>query len=230
MKQFAEIKSEWMYLSHFIHPHAPAYGGNQAFFDEPDKQLENRDSCNTRRWRMSNHVGTHIDAPRHFSRNGAPIDHYAADFWLFSQVAIIVLDRIEPGRILNANDLDFSRVLADVELLLIKTGFGEWRQKMEYWQNNPGLHPEIAPKLRQNYPELRVIGFDLISLSSFANRSLGRDAHRSFLDDPKPILLLEDMDLSEIDRGSQIKQVVISPIRVKDADAAPCTVLAEVKR
>ena len=215
-------------MSHLLHPHAPAYGGSQAFFDEPDKQMERGDSCNTRLWRMSNHMGTHIDFPRHFVCDGDTLDSYPAWFWVYSRIAVIVMDQVEPDQILTAQDIDFSGVPSDMEFLIIKTGFGGFRDDPEYWQRNPGLHPELAPRLRRNFPELRVIGFDLISLSSFAHRELGRQAHKSFLDHSKPVLLLEDMDLTGIDRNSHVQQMVIAPIRVKDADAAPCTVLAEI--
>jgi len=40
-------------------------------------------------------------------------------------------------------------------------------------------------------------GFDSISVSSFQNRMVGREAHRAFLDPKAPILLLEDIDLRE---------------------------------
>jgi len=222
------MNSKWIYLSHIIHPKAPAYGGSQAFFDEPDKQMDKGDSCNTRLWRMSNHIGTHIDFPRHFSIDGGTVEEYPAGFWVFDKVVIIATDQVEPGQILNAKDLDLSTVSPGIEFLIIKTGFGEFRDNLVYWQNNPGLHPELAPQLREQCPGLRAIGFDLISLSSFAHRDLGRKAHIAFLDHSSPLLLLEDMDLRKINRMSIVQRVIIAPIRVKDADAAPCTVLAEV--
>lgn len=224
------MNSKWIYLSYLIHPEAPAYGGSQAFFDEPDKQMGKGDSCNTRLWRMSNHMGTHIDFPRHFVSDGDTLNVYPAQFWVFTRTAVVVMDKVEPGQILTAKDLYLSAVPTDVELLLIKTGFGDFRDNPKYWQSNPGLHPELAPRLRQDFPGLRVIGFDLISLSSFAHRELGRQAHKAFLDHPRPLLLLEDMDLTGIDRNSLFQQAVIAPIRVKDTDAAPCTVLAEAMK
>jgi len=222
------MNRKWIYLSYLIHPEAPAYGGNQAFFDEADKQMEKGDSGNTRLWRMSNHMGTHIDFPRHFARDGDTLGSYPAWFWVYNRIALIVMDQVKSGQILSAKDLDFSAVPTDVELLVIKTGFGDFRDDPKYWQSNPGLHPDVAQSLRRNFRQLRVIGFDLISLSSFANRAIGRQAHKAFLDHSNPILLLEDMDLTGIDENSMVQQVVIAPIRVKDSDAAPCTVLAEV--
>ena len=192
--------------------------------------MDKGDSCNTRLWRMSNHIGTHIDCPRHFSREGDTLDAYPASFWLFSRTAVIDMIQVESGQILTVKDLDLSRVPSDVELLLIKTGFCDLRDTAVYWQSNPGFHPELAPTLRRYFPKLRVIGFDSISLTSFTHRSIGREAHKSFLDHSRPILIMEDMDLAEIDNNSLVWQVMIAPIRVKDADAAPCTVLAEVMK
>jgi arylformamidase len=222
------MNRKWIYLSYLIHPEAPAYGGNQAFFDEADKQMDKGDSCNTRLWRMSNHMGTHIDFPRHFVCSGDTLDVFPAGFWVFKKIAVVFMRNVEPGQIISARDIDFSGISSDVEFLIIKTGFCDLRDDPLYWQNNPGLHTEFASELHKDFSGIRVVGFDLISLSSFVHRELGRQAHKAFLDHSNPILLLEDMDLTGINENSMVKQVVIAPIRVKDADAAPCTVLAEV--
>ncbi len=223
------MNSNWMYLSYLLKPDAPAYGGTQAFFDEPDKEIVKGDSCNTRLWRMSNHMGTHIDFPRHFSTDGNVLDVYPADFWISFKIAVIILKEVQPGQILTVDDLELSRITSDTEFLLIKTGFCNLREKEVYWQKNPGLHPNLAQSLRKNLPGLKIIGFDFISVSSFSHRQLGREAHKSFLDDPNPILLLEDLDLKGIDINVKIMKMIIAPIRVKKSDAAPCTVFAEVE-
>lgn len=220
--------AKWIFLSYLIHESAPTYGGSRAFFDNPDKQMAKGDSCNTRIWRMSNHVGTHIDLPRHFVEDGDALDLYPAEFWVFRKVEVVILDHVAPGQILTPNDLEHYAVPQDVEMLMLRTGFCELRNDPVYWQNNPGLHPELASKLRLDFPLLRVIGFDFISLSSFANRQLGREAHKSFLNDSRPLLPIEDMDLSEIGQNMIPQQVIVAPIRVKNADAAPCMILAEV--
>jgi len=222
------MNTKWKYLSYPLHPNAPAYGGNQAFFDEPDKQMSKGDSCNTRQWRMSNHMGTHIDFPKHFSNNGSVCDDYSADFWVFSSCAVLDIAAVNPGQIITVDYLELARLPDNIELLLLKTGFCNLRDNPVYFQKNPGLHPLIADSLRDKLPNLRVIGFDLISVSSYAYRELGRKAHRAFLDNDKPILLIEDMDLTTINGNTSIQQVIITPLRVKRADAAPCTVLVEV--
>lgn len=60
----------------------------------------------------------------------------------------------------------------------------------------------------------------------------GKEAHlNAFKNDDKlgePLLLIEDMKLSEI-RNGDLKCVIVIPWQIKGIDSAPCTVLAEIK-
>jgi len=70
---------------------------------------------------------------------------------------------------------------------------------------------------------------DFISLTSWKNKQEGKNAHLEFLcpDKGVPILIIEDMKLSEINQ--QINFVVILPLIVYEADGSPVTVLASIK-
>jgi len=74
--------------------------------------------------------------------------------------------------------------------------------------------------------QLKEVGIDWISISSYQNRLVGRNAHRAFLD-PKgrnsPIAIIEDMDLSG--NLSKLKQLFVFPLRLKSLDSAPCTAI-----
>ncbi len=222
------MTTHWCYLSWPLYPAAPAYGGSQGFFDEPDKQMANGDSCNTRQWHMSNHMGTHIDFPRHFSEDGKTCDDYTAEFWIFENCAVLDLISVNPGHIITFDNVNLEIIPSNITLLMLKTGFCNQRNQPLYFEKNPGLHPGLAHILRERFDRLRVIGFDFISASSYAHRETGRLAHRAFLDHDRPILLLEDMDLRHVTGSTMIKKVVIAPLRVKEADAGPCTVMGEV--
>ena len=106
-------------------------------------------------------------------------------------------------------------------MLLIKTGFEKYRAEEIYWQNSPGLHPKLAYWLKEKSPSLKAIGIDFISISNLNNRALGRQAHIAFLS--KNILLIEDMKLSCV--NSNLKTVIVLPLRVEGADGAPCTAI-----
>lgn len=221
-----EMVGRWIYLSHLLLPSTPAYRGSQSFFDDPDKQMDRGDSCNTRNWRLSNHAGTHIDFPRHFAVAGSVLEAYDAEFWVMGQVQVVTLPEVAAGEIITPDAL--TGLDREAQLLLIKTGFGQWRGETAYWQASPGFHPELAEHIRSRMPQVRMVGMDVISLSSFAHRDLGREAHRAFLDHPRPLLLLEDLDLSAVRGDARFDQVVVAPLRVGGADGAPCTVMGRI--
>lgn len=217
-----------IFLSYPLDQNTPAYGGGEGARIISTKSIAHNDSCNTSNWSFSNHLSTHLDFPRHFVENGKTMDDYDPEFFFFNRVGSIVLSGIGSGEILTWQHLKKTSISKDIEILLIKTGFCEKRSSSIYWKCNPGFHPDLANELRDAFPFLRVLGFDSISLSSFSNRELGREAHKSFLDHTRPILLLEDMNLIEISEATNFGRVVVAPWVVREADAVPCTVMADV--
>lgn len=220
--------TSWIYLSYTINQKTPLYGGQKTIKIKKDKRIENGDSCNSMKWAMSNHTGTHIDFPRHFSKNGGTIDDYQADFWVIENIGLIEIRNVKPAQILCPDDFNISSISKNTQLLLVKTGFSELRNDNIYWEKNPGIHPDVADFLRDQLPALKIVGFDTISISSYANRNLGRISHKAFLDNPNPILLLEDMSLGKVNKKLKLKRVFVQPLRISGADASPCTVIAEV--
>jgi len=220
--------SKWIYLSYPLSPKTPAYGGGDSLKIQHEKSIEKRDSCNTSYWSLSNHLGTHIDFPSHFVRTGKTSSDYQPEFWIFHSPFILDISTVEPDHIIEPESLNVDAVPDNIDMLIIKTGFCRMRDKEDYWRRNPGFAPDLAPLLRERFPHLRTLGFDLISLSSFAHRKIGQEAHKAFLDHSRPILLLEDMDLFIIDNNMKLKQVIVSPVRVEGSDGAPCTVFANI--
>lgn len=222
------IKHVW--LSYPLSPKTPVYGGGPGFEIEPIKSIRNGDSCNTAVWHIQNHVGTHVDAPKHFFDTVETIDAFKPEFWVFEHVCLIEVGLNNPGAIIGP-ELIIPFIGIQPDLLLIKTGMGRYRDDSKYWEDNPGLSPALARELRVRYPSLRAVGMDFISVSAWRNRSVGREAHREFLKPVGPgnfIVLIEDMDLQNINKDMFIKKVIALPLRVEYGDGAPCTVFAEV--
>jgi arylformamidase len=206
-----------IYLSHFLEEKTPAYGGAQGTIQFTSlRSITRGDLTNELELRLPNHIGTHIDFPRHFSMQGKTYSDYSADYWLFHKVALLHCSIEEvPDRLVQ--------LPADIELLLLKTGFAEKRSQSEYWKSQPVIPASFAGLFRQYFPKLRVFGFDMISLTSKLDRAEGKQAHLKFLVE-HDILILEDMDLSALQETPD--SVVIAPMQVKDADGVPCTVIA----
>lgn len=212
------------YLSNFIDSNTPTYGGKSKFNSYKLSDIDKGDIANNTKIETNTHIGTHLDMPYHFYKDGKKISDYSPEFWIFKKVLFL---EINPKSELIKTEIQEKLIDIkhnDYEALLIKTNSHEFRSKDRYFNANYGFDPSLANILRLKFPYLRLFGFDTISVSSFKNRKIGRKAHYEFLGPPKPILLLEDMDLRIINSRSQIKKIIVSPMLLKESDGIPATV------
>jgi kynurenine formamidase len=224
-------QSKLIYLSYIVDNNTPTYGNRSVFDIDKKSSIAKGDVANDSFINTTVHIGTHIDMPYHFFDDGQTIEDFDVDYFRFNNVLYIDL---VPKEIIIKNDLiDILEEKNDKEkydLLIVKTGICNNRDKDVFWKENYGFDPRIADYLKEKFPNIRVFGFDSISVSSFANRKLGREAHKAFLNHTKPILLLEDMDLRYINEQSIINEVIMAPIRIKKCDGLPCTVIAKIEK
>ena len=208
---------DFFYLSYFLDENTPIYGGERgAFIIEKTNSINEGSTSNNLRLSFPNHIGTHIDFPLHFRNSGKRCIDYPANFWIFNKVGVLFanVDEVE-GKL--------DELSSDIELLILKTGFGKNRQEIDYWLSQPVIPAHFASLFKKKFPFLRVFGFDLISLTSKLDRNEGKMAHSQFLLDYE-ILILEDMNLDLLIKTPQ--KVIISPLQVANADGVPCTVIA----
>jgi arylformamidase len=217
-------------LSHILAAGTPSYGNRDRVFVKMAASIAAGDTANSSCWILSsNHLGTHIDVPQHFSNDGLRTYEIPVEDYFFSAVALVDIP-CEGACLIGPEDLDKAGGgPSGADLLLIRTGFEQKRGCDAYWNDNPGLHPELADHLRLACPKLRCVGFDFISITSWKFRAEGRAAHRAFLcpaDRARPLLAIEDMKLSLV-RGS-LRSVVVAPLLVEDGNGGPVTVFADV--
>ncbi len=209
------------YLSYFINNDTPQYGGDKAIDIQQRSSISKGDSSNSTLLHLPNHVGTHIDFPKHFGDQGKTINDYDAGFWEFTQP--FLLDYQADAEEVIDLAVQLESIPKNTDFLLIRTGFKRFRGQEKYWNNNPGLAPELAERLRIHCPKLKAVGFDFISLSGYQNRMLGREAHREFLN-KNDILIIEDMDLQHLPES--IVKVMALPLMIDQVDGCPITVIA----
>jgi kynurenine formamidase len=95
---------------------------------------------------LNSHVGTHIDAPRHFYQDGAPIDSTPLEQIVLRQAVVIDVSHLAPGTGVTAHDLDASGVRpAAGEVAVIKTLWTDraWGQP-EFWSRTIHLEPSVG--------------------------------------------------------------------------------------
>jgi arylformamidase len=210
----------------------PVYGGEVSPPIKPGKRILAGDSCNTLEISLTNHTGTHIDLPAHFDATGKTLTDYPSGFWFAEKIECLFMDvdkTFFPGELIdsiNIEQLIRNNINCDTEVILLKTGFCKKREFEIYWKEPPGIDPNLPDFLRETFPRLKFFGMDLISVSSFANREAGKQAHKAFLKHPHPILPIEDMNLCRL--PETLSNMLVAPLYIKDADGAPCTVFANI--
>lgn len=208
---------EPVFLSFFYEESTPVYGGAKDTISfKSTSSIKEGNTANGFVIQLPNHSGTHLDFPHHFDDDGRTCSDYPPGFWIFEKVGFLACTIEEvPDKIVT--------LPGDIELLILKTGFGSKRNEEVYWSSQPVIPASFAAMLRSAFPQLRVFGFDLISLTSKLDRPEGKKAHLAFLIE-NDILVLEDMNLEHLTVSPS--GVIITPLLIKDADGSPCTVIA----
>ena len=217
-------------LSYNISGDTPLYHGTPPVVIEKVKEISKGNSCNTYLITLLNHVGTHVDTPKHFFNLGRAISEYSIEELVFQKPLIVDCPK-KINEVIEIDDIASLMSSTDADILLIRTGFYKYRKKDIYCYKNPYLSPRAAEYLRENFSTLKAIGIDCISISSYGKRDMGKKAHKILLkkDGFKgcPVLIIEDLYLPyEI---KKLDELIVSPVFIKGIDSAPCTVIGIIQ-
>ncbi len=226
MQPLDNLKSgKWFRLSHILTPTTPAYGGGGGLKVQVERSIDQGDSCNQVHLSLSNHLGSHVDAPQHFLKDGMTVDDYDIKDWFFYKPYLIDIAAKEEQLIGIAQFELVLKGCQDADILLVRTGFEAFRNEKKYWAHSPAIKPDVSVYLTKRLPSLKAIGVDTISLTSYQHRDLGRQAHRSFFG--VGLRIFEDLAMAEVPAGL-LKLVISFPLLFDNADGAPCTMAALV--
>jgi len=230
VSDISEREKKIVFLSYSIDESIPLYGSTPQPQIRSHTSISEGASSNSAIVTLHDHTGTHIDFPRHFIADGKTLSDYRAEDFVFERPLVAEITTAAGGLVDTEQLKPFASELSRADLLLVKTGFYQYRGQDIYRTQNPGIHYEAIKFIRQNFQNIRALGTDSISISSYQHREDGRTAHREALchDDSygRPLLLIESMDLSAELAG--LKKVVALPLYVKELDAAPCTIVGEL--
>ncbi len=219
---------KYVFLSHIISEKTPSYGNRDNVKIIPKSSIKEGETANSFSLYFStNHIGTHIDFPFHFYNNGKKIMDVDTNYWIYNNIGIIDI-HCSPNYIIGVDDIAKFELDKNIEILFIRTDFERYRGTEIYWKNNPGIEPKVADYFRSNFPKLRTIGFDFISLTSFQNRELGKKSHLAFLNESKGFIsIVEDVKLSNY--KNELMKVIVMPFLLEGVDSVPVTVMGKIE-
>jgi arylformamidase len=164
---------------------------------------------------LCSHFGTHVDAPRHYVRDGATVDELPLDV-LVGPCAVVSYDGEEhiPGAFIE------SLALNGATRLLVRTRNSAFARDPCFREDYIGLTPDAAKRLVER--GVQLIGVDGPSIGPF-DPSLGVPVHQVFLSGGPHQVAVEQLDLSHVDPGDY--ELVTLPLAVAGLEAAPARVL-----
>ena len=223
------MKSRYVCLSHTLKNTMPCYNGNRNINITNAQSLKNGDTVNSITMTLENHVGTHMDFPKHFYEDGMSLDDYEPEHFIFEKVRVIDIP-LDSGIVISAEMVaNASGCCTDniCDFLIVRTGYGLYYNQSSYWNDNPGLSLDAAEYIKRSFTNLKAIGVDFISINAYKNKAEGRKAHMKLLEKPS-VVIIEDMKLLGLEAGTrQIKRIIAAPLQVSQADGVPCTIYAE---
>jgi kynurenine formamidase len=97
-----------------------------------------------------------------------------------------------------------------------------------YSERGPGISSDACRYLMDNFPSLKGIALDWLSLSSYAHMEEGVLAHQYLLGKfhSHQMVIIEDLNFSELD-GQKLQRVIALPLLVRGIDSGPCQVVVE---
>jgi len=203
------MRSEWIDVSIPLHNGMVNWPGDAPFHRLETLKIANGDPCNLSQFCSSAHIGTHMDAPRHFLAHGAGMESMPID-------AVI-----GPARVIAIQDPDLVRVkeierhrLREGDRVLFRT-----RNSDRLWKTND-FHEQFVhiPQDTAAYLanlKVRTIGVDYLSVGGYETDSA--ETHQALLS--AGIWLIEGLNLQHVEQGEY--ELVCLPLKLVGSDGAP---------
>ncbi|HEX8209141.1 MAG TPA: cyclase family protein [Longimicrobium sp.] len=126
----------------------------------------------------SNHMGTHLDAPRHFVTNGMTIDQIPMEWLCGPGVIVNLSDEMDELAVYTPEMIESRVEVRKGDILLLHTGwhrYAQWGDKADeekYIHMHPGAHPDMVPWLLEK--EIHIWGVDVVSTDHPMDLPIGR--------------------------------------------------------
>ena len=226
-----------MFLSHELDPNGLAWPGEPVVQVKQCTDVSEETPFCSFISTLLNHFGTHMDAPRHFVKNGLSINELPIEYFCHTKVLLLDIKKTDAQGITKEDLEPYAEKITKSSFVLIRTGFEQYKfkQPLRYQNEGPYIAPSAGRYLSDNFPNLKGIGMDFLAIGSPSNKIPESDSpmncHRNILGyyTGKFVTAIEDMHLSEIPKDAKIVQFFNAPLRIKGLDSSQVVCIAEIK-
>ncbi|MFC2066430.1 cyclase family protein [Chloroflexota bacterium] len=184
-----------------------------------------KDGMNILRICFGNHIGTHLDGPKHIIPGGKSLDELPLESFYGTGV---VLDlRRGPNEAITARDLESAKpTIEKGDVVLLNTGWSAKFGTTDYRQNHPYLGVDAAAWLVEK--NVRMVGIDTTSLDlphSLRKEGFTHGALRTLLENSIPAI----HNLTNLEAVVGKRAIIMAlPIKFSGSDGSPARVVAQV--
>lgn len=226
----------FMFLSHPLDPNDVAWPGEPVV--KVTRCTDVTEDCPFSSFisEIPNHFGTHMDAPRHFVKDGLSINELPMEYFCHKKVALLEIPKGEAEGITQDDLEPYADVLSEVSFVFLRTGFEKYRTENPALYQNEG--PYIATSggqyLSHCFPNLKAIGIDFLALGSPSSRVPESEnpkyCHWAILGyhSGRFVGVIEDMHLAELPGSANIIQFFNLPLRITGLDSSQVTCIVEI--
>lgn len=208
-------------LSHTINSGMPVFPGTEPMLLERAFSIE-KDGFAESRLTMFSHVGTHMDAPCHMIINGRSLDSFPVSQFVGKALVMDCsnMDEINGTRIIQLEAIEkYEKQMADVEFVIIYTGWSKLWGSDKYYEDFPSLSAEAA-KWLVSYP-LKGVGIDAISIDDMKTKTF--PIHQIIMN--SGLVIIENLTNLESILNKRVTFNAL-PLKFEASDGAPVRAIA----
>jgi kynurenine formamidase len=207
-------------LTHHLRKGMPIYPGDPSPSFEKYSTLQ-KDGVNLTKITMGSHTGTHLDAPRHFIRDGIGIDKIPPNK-LIGEAYVTDLSKKPIGSGITSKDLrrELEEEIERDDIVVIYTGCSEhWGDKSinrDYtYLTGDGAEYLVSKRVR-------AVGIDFLSVEKY--KAAEPVVHKTLLGNG--IFIIESLSKALNQFVGKRILMICMPIKLQDGDGAPSRVVA----
>jgi arylformamidase len=210
-------KNRWIDISVPLFTGMAHWPGDPAFESSLAVSMAEGKVCNLTRFSTSAHIGTHMDAPRHFIRDGITMEKMPIEAVIGPCRVVPIRDResIQPRELLPLKLKEGERIL-----FKSRNSARSWKMKT-FDEDFIFISREGAQCLVDH--GVQTVGVDYLSVGGF--RKDGVETHNILLG--ACVWIIEGLDLSKIKPGKY--DLICLPLKMAGADGAPARAILRAR-
>jgi arylformamidase len=199
----------WIDISVPLHAGMAHWPDDRPFDRVETQTIATGDPCNLSEISASAHIGTHMDAPRHYLADGAGIDTFPISAGIGRARVIAIHDpelirvaELKPYKIAKGE-----RVLFKTRNSQVAWATSTFQEKFVY------IPPDTATFLADCC--VQTVGVDYLSVGAYERD--GAETHRTLL--RAGVWIIEGLNLKDVEPGDY--ELVCLPLKIVGSDGAP---------